>query len=152
MDRVDRALLSLPFLALLDVASTFLMESLGYQLAVYEVGYFARFFVRAQLAYVYAVLYLVLVACFAWVLWYIKNRVLKPSNVADKVLFVLIVCGVCYMCALLVTTVAGNLMLPLILRGGINLFYWSVWWFVATLGTLAFYLRLDVIRYLRFKR
>ena len=137
---------------MLDIASTLYMESRGYSLALYEVGFFARFFVHVGLTHVYAVTYLVIVAGFACFFWFAKNRVLKPSHVFDRVLFVLLVCGLGYMYVVFASTIAGNILLPSIIERRISS---SAIYAVATVGTvacLAFYVRHDVMLYLKAER
>jgi hypothetical protein len=152
LDRVNKVILFLPFWALLDVASTLYTESRGYSLALYEVGLFARFFVHAGLTHVYAVAYFLIVAGFACFFWFAKNRVLTPSHVFDRVLFVLLVCGLGYMYVVFASTIVGNLFLPSVLERHISS---SAIFAVVAAGTivcLAFYVRHDVMLYLKAER
>jgi hypothetical protein len=141
----------LPVLAVLDVVSTLYIESLGYPLVWYEVGFFARFFVRAGLAYVYAVVYLLIIVCFACVLWFIKNRILKPSSSIDKALFMLLVGGICYMYMTLTATFIGNFSLPYALDNGIDLYALNILIYLGAGMSLFFYLFSDVVRWIRAK-
>jgi len=68
LDSVDKIVWVLPFLSVLDVISTLYVETLGYSLALYEVGFFAGYFVGAGLTYVYVVIYLLGVSVVAYVL------------------------------------------------------------------------------------
>lgn len=152
MDRVDKLILLLPLWSLLDIASTFYTESQGYSLVLYEAGLLAGLFVRMGLTHVYLAAYLLIVAGIVCFFWVAKNRVLTPSYLLDRVLLGFLVCGLGYMYVVFVSTISGNLLLPVIVEHRINL---SI---VHTLGAagamlcLAFYVRHDVMLYLKAER
>jgi len=87
LDEVNKAVWVLPFLALLDAVSSFYIGSFGYPSQFYERGSFASLFLQSGLMYMYlyAVIYLFIMVGVAYVLWYIKNRELKPIRMLDSV-------------------------------------------------------------------
>ncbi len=150
LDSVDKFILVLPFLAILEVASALYVESLGYPLVRYEAGFFSRFFVGAGLTYVYAVIYLLIIVGFAYVLWYIKKK-LSSSHSFDKVIFLFLVSVTCYIYMRLTAAFIGNFLLPHILSRGVNWFSLNLLIYLSTALSLVFYLWRDVIIWLRAK-
>lgn len=125
------------------------MESLGYSLALYEIGFFARYFVEADLTYVYIVIYLLSVSVVACLLWYIKNKKLDSSLFFDKIIFLLLVGVACYIYIRLTVTFVGNLLLPSFVDGRISRFLVNLLIYLSTAFTLGFYLWRDVIAWVR---
>ncbi len=147
MDGLDNVIWVLPILAVFDIASTLYVDSLGYHLIQYEGGFFARFFVHAGLTYVYAVIYLLMMVGFAYALWYIKNRLLSPSILYDKVFFVILVGATCCMYTTLTATFIGNLFLPYTFYRG-NMLSLNAIVYLGTILGLAFYLWSDIADWL----
>jgi len=149
LDSVDKVIWVLPFLAVLDVSSTLYVESLGYSLELYEVGFLASFFVGAGLTYFYIIIYLLIIIGFAYVLWYIKNKELNPSRFFDKIVFLLLVGVACYIYMRLTAAFIGNFLLPYIVSGRTS---WVLVAFLAYLSTafaLSIYLWQDVVTWVR---
>lgn len=146
MDSIDKIIWVLPVLAVLDVASTFYVDSLGYSLARYERGFFASIFVNAGLvyAYVYAAIYLFIIVGITYVLWYMKNRKLKRSEMFDKVIFIVLVGVTCFFYVRLTMAFLTNFLLPYILGRCIGLFWLDLIVVLSALFTLAYYLWHDV--------
>jgi hypothetical protein len=124
LDGVDNAIWVLPLLSLLDVVSTFYVQSQGYALERVERGFFASYFVSAGsiYIYVYVVIYLLIMVGIACLLWYIKNKELKPSRRFDRIFFLALVGVVFYVYTRLATTLLMNFFLPIIVQRGIDVF------------------------------
>lgn len=144
LDSVDRVIWILPFLGVLDVASTLYAESLGYSLLIYEAGGVARFFVEAGLTYVYVAIYLLGLCVFSYGLWYIKNRKLNSSNSLDKIVFLLLVGVACYAYMRLTVAFTINFLLPYSRTMYIPFSMITVIVYLSTAFTLALYLWRDV--------
>lgn len=151
MDSVDKVIWILPFLAVADVATTLYAQSLGYSLLEYEAGYFALMAVLADLIYVYAFVYVLIIAGFSFILYYIKKR-LDPLRVFDKVLFLFLVVATGYIYTTLTATFIGNLVVPLAGTRGVG------WWYMVRILayfscvlSLVFYLWHDVLKWVRTK-
>ncbi len=151
MDSIDKVIWILPFLAVADVATTLYTQSLGYSLSAYEAGYFALMAVLADLIYVYVFVYVLMIAGFSFILYYIKKR-LDPLRVFDKVLFLFLVVATGYIYTTLVATFIGNLVVPLAETRGLG------WWYTVRILvyfscalSLAFYLWHDVLTWVRTK-
>ena len=148
LDSVDKIIWVLPFLAVMDVISTFYVQSQNFDLQEYEVGFFARLALLSGLIYVYAVIYVVIIIGFSYALWYIKKK-LTPSHIFDKVIFVFLVAVTGYIYVTISATFIVNFFLPAIIQRGVN---WSnvvLVTYVATLASLIFYVWRDVIVWLR---
>lgn len=146
MDSVDKIIWILPVLAVLDVASTFYVDSLDYPLLYYERGFFANIFLSAGwfYVYIYAVIYLLIIIGMTYVLWYIKNRTLRRSETADKVIFIVLVGVTCFFYVRLTMTFVTNFFLPYILQRNIDLLWIDMVVTLSALFTLAYYLWHDV--------
>lgn len=149
MDNVDKVIWVLPFLGLLDVISTLYAEGLGYSLALYEVGFFARYFVGAGLAYIYIVIYLLGISMVAYVLWYIKNKKLDCSLFFDKIIFLFLVGVTCYIYIRLTVAFVGNFLLRFFVSGRVSWFLVTLLTYLSTASTLGFYLWRDVVAMVR---
>jgi len=145
LDNVDKVIWVLPFLGVLDVVSTLYLESLGYSLALYEVGLFARFFISFGLFYFCIPVYLLIIVGFAYVLWYIKNRKLNSSNRFDKVIFLMLVGVTCYVYMRLTDAFIGNLFLLYLVARGTSRFSVTLLIYLSTAFTLSVYLWGEVI-------
>lgn len=144
MDNVDKVIWVLPFLGVLDVISTLYLESLGYSLTLYESGPFARFFVSVGLFYFCIPVYLLIIAGFSYVFWYIKNRKLDSSNLFDKAIFLMLVGVTCYFCMRLTDAFIGNLSLPYLIRRGTSRLSIALLVYLSTAFSLGVYLWRDV--------
>jgi hypothetical protein len=151
LDGVDRAVWVLPFLALLDVVSTFYVGSLGYSLQYYERGFFASLFLLAGSAYtyLYAAIYTLIMIAVAYALWYIKNKELKPSRIIDKVFFLVLNGILFYMYLRLTAAFTMNFLLPSILERGLNVFLLTVIIYVSSALSLGSYLWQPVLAWVR---
>jgi hypothetical protein len=148
LDNVDKIMWILPFLAIMDVISTFYVESQNFDLNQYEVGFFARLALLSGVIYVYAVIYVLIVFGFSYALWYIKKKLI-PSQSLDKVIFVFLVAVAGYIYVTISATFIVNLFLPAIVQRGINWNSVVLVTYVATLASLVFYVGQDVIVWLR---
>ena len=151
LDSVDKVIWILPFLAVADVATTLYAQSLGYSLFAYEAGYFALMAVLADLIYVYAFVYVLIIAGFSFILYYIKKK-LDPLRVFDKVLFLFLVVATGYIYTTLTATFIGNLVVPLAETRVVG------WWYTVRILayfscvlSLFFYLWHDVLKWVRTK-
>jgi putative Mn2+ efflux pump MntP len=145
LDSVDRVIWILPVLAVLDVASTLYVEGLGFPLISHEAGFFAGFFVRAGLVYVYIPLYLLLIIGVCYILWFIKNKKLDSSNQVDKVFFVLLVLAACFIYVNLTAAFIVNFLLPSIVSRGIDEVYINLLIYASSAFSLGLYLWGDVV-------
>jgi hypothetical protein len=149
LDNVDKVILTLPILGTLDVLSTLYVESLGYSLEAYEVGFFASFFVHSGLAFFYAIVYLLIISALAYFLWFIKNKELTPSHFLDKILFVLLIVVVYYVFVGLTVVSVGNFLLPGFVEGRVLRFPVILLTYLSTAVTLSLYLWQDIARWLK---
>lgn len=151
MDAVDRVIWILPFLALLDVISTFYAASLGYSLAKYNWELFAYLFVGAGSIYVYpyAIIYLAIVVGVAYALLYIKNRKLRPSHTPDKVIFLVLVGVIFYIYMRVTAAFLMNFFLPTIIERGTNMLELVLLIYVGSALSLGFYLWDTVLSWVR---
>lgn len=108
--RLDKVILALPVLGVFDVLSTLYIGYLGYPMDKYEVGFLAGFFARHGLLYLYIPVYLGILVGTAWVLLHIKRK-MNPSALLDRVVFLLLVGGICVIYAGLVGTILMNILL-----------------------------------------
>lgn len=149
MDSVDKVIWILPFLGVLDVISALYAESLGYSLVPYEIGLSARFFASIGLFYFYIPIYLLIIVGIAYILWYIKNRKLSPSDLFDKVVFLFLVGITCYLYMQLTVAFIGNFFLPYFVDGKISWSSVALLAILSTAFTLAYYLWRDVLTWLK---
>ena len=148
MDSVDWVIGILPLLAVLDVASTLYVQSLANP-SLHEVGFFANFFAKAGLLYVYIPVYLLLIIGLAYVLWYVENKELDSSRALDKIIFLLLVVVACFIYTTLTAAFIGNFFLPSIVSRGINWFNIQVVIYVSTAFSLGLYIWHDVITWVK---
>lgn len=128
MDSIDKGIWILPFLAVLDVISTFSVIGQDYPLQYYEYGMLASFFVRAGTAYVslYIFIYLLIIVGFSYMVSNIKSRRLKRSEPSDKILFLLLVSATCYAYTRLTVAFSMNFFLPLLVARSVDLVWLSI--------------------------
>ena len=150
LDNIDKIIWVLPFLAIMDVVSTFYVESQNFDLHQYEVGFFARLALLSGVIYVYAVIYVLIVIGFSYVFWYIKKK-LTPSELLDKIVFVFLVVVTGYIYVTISATFIVNFFLPAIIQRGINWNNVVLVTYLATLASLIFYVGQDAIVWLRTK-
>lgn len=148
MDNVDKIIWVLPFLAVMDVISTFYVESQNFDLNKYEVGFFARLALLSGVIYVYAIIYVLIIVGFSYALWYIKRK-LTPSQPFDKIIFVFLVVVTGYIYVTISATFIVNFFLPAIVQRGVNWNSVVLVTYAATLVSLIFYAGQDVIVWLR---
>ncbi len=145
MDSVDRVVCILPVLAFMDVASTFFMESMGYDLARYETGFFARLFVNSWLIYVYAVVYIFGIALLSYALLGIKNKRLQPAHVVDKGVFVFLVVVVYLVYVRITLAFVANMLLPYLIEGSVSLALLTWLIYLSTAFSLGYYTWHDIL-------
>jgi hypothetical protein len=148
LDSVDWVIGILPLLAVLDVASTLYVQSLANP-SLHEVGFFANFFAKAGLLYVYIPVYLLLIIGLTYVLWYVKNKELDSSRTFDKIIFLLLVVVACFTYMTLTAAFIGNFFLPSIVSRGINFSAIQVVIYASTAFSLGFYIWHDVITWVK---
>jgi hypothetical protein len=151
LDNVDKVIWVLPLLAVFDVVSTLYTESLGYSLALYEVGFFARFFVGTGLIYVYIVIYLLTISGIAYVLWFIKNKKLSPLQFFDKILYIFLVGTACFIYMILTASFTGNLLIPYLADARVSWFSAIFLVYLSTAFTLTVYVWRDVAKWVKAK-
>lgn len=151
MDAVDRVIWILPFLALLEVISTFYTASLR-PLANYNWELFANLFVRVAgtiYGYPYAIIYLAIMVGVAYALLYIKNRKLRPSHTPDKVIFLVLVGVIFYIYMRLTAAFLMNFFLPTIIEHRTNMSELVLFIYVGSALSLGFYLWDTVLSWVR---
>lgn len=147
LDNVDKVTWVLPLLGVFDVISTLYLESIGYSLTLYEASPFARFFVSVGLFYFCIPVYLLIIAGFAYLFWYVKNRKLDSSNLFDKAIFLMLVGVTCYFYMRLTDAFIGNLSLPYLVTSGTSRFSIALLVYLSTAFTLSVYLWRDVVKW-----
>lgn len=146
MDSVDKTVWILPLLAVLDAASTFYAAS-HFDLKDIERGFFASFFANLGMAYayLYAVVYVLIIVGISYFMWYIKNKKLNASNSADKVVFLILVGVTCFVYVRLTVAFVTNFFLPYLLERAINLYLLMVIVGLSALFSLGLYMWRDVL-------
>ena len=147
MDNIDKVIWVLPFLGVLDVASTLYVNNLGYSLKFYETGVLANFFVSYGLTYVYIFVYLAILVFFSYLFWYIKNERLSSSSFTDKILFLLLLGVVFYIYMRLTAAFSINFLLPFLISGAFSYLSVSLLIYLSTAFTLVLYTWQDAIRW-----
>jgi len=112
LSRLDRVILILPVLGILDVLSTFFAAWRGYSLHLYEVGVFASYFAQKGLLHLYVFIYLGILVGVAGVLLFIKREV-NTDRFFDELLLLLLVGVICLIEARLTSVIVSNLLLGL---------------------------------------
>jgi hypothetical protein len=151
LDEVDNVIWILPFLALLDIVSTFYATGQGYSLGPYEGWSFFNFFVvgGSVYGYLYAVIYMLIIVGIAYLLWHIKNKVLEPSRAFDKGLFIILLVVVVYIYAMLTAAFLLNFFLPEIVTRGVSLFMLTAVIYLGAVLSLGFYLWSAAVSWVR---
>jgi hypothetical protein len=140
----------LPFLALLDIISTFYAAGQGYSLGPYEGGSFSTFFVAGSIyGYVFAVIYMLIIVGVAYLLWHIKNRVLKPSSTFDKGLFIFVVIVTVYLYARLTAAFLLGFFLPELVSRGTSIPLLAVLIYSFSVLSLSIYLWRTVLSWVK---
>jgi hypothetical protein len=148
VDSVDKVIWILPFLAVMDVASTLYMESEGFSLENYENGVFAQFFVAYGLTYVYAVIYPLGIVGLAYVLWHIKKS-LSATKPFDKIVFLVLVGVACFICIQLTVAFVENLLLPYFISGEVSFVFATALLYLSMIFSLGLYIWHDVVMWVR---
>jgi hypothetical protein len=151
LDAVDKVIWVCPFLAFLDVVSTFYVESEGYSLELYERGFFASFFLRegSVYFYLYSAIYLLIMVGIAYAFWYIKNKGLNPSRIFDKVFFLALLGALVYIYMRLTAAFAINFFLPSIIERGTSVAWLTLVIYLSCLLSLGIYLWQPVLSWVR---
>jgi hypothetical protein len=149
LDNVDKVIWVLPLLGVFDVISTLYTESLGYSLALHEVGLFARFFASTGLIHVYIAIYLLIVSGIAYILWFIKSKRLSSSQFFDRILYVFLVGVACFMFMRLTASFTGNLLIPYFADATVSWFLAIFLVYLSTAFTLTLYLWRDVAKWVK---
>jgi magnesium-transporting ATPase (P-type) len=147
LDTVDKTIWILPFFAVLDAASTFYAASRELDLRDIERGLFASFFANLGMAYayLYAVVYVLIIVGISYFMWYIKNKKLNASNSVDKVVFLILVGVTCFVYVRLTVAFVTNFFLPYLLERAINLYWLTVIVGLSALFSLGLYMWRDVL-------
>lgn len=150
MDAIDNVIWILPFLALLDVISTFYVASQNSP--SYEWGVFALFFVGAGpfYVYLYAMIYLLIVVGIAYLLLFVKNKELNPSRRLDKAVFLILIGIVFYIYMRLTAAFIMNFFLPTIKQRGLGMVQLTVIIYAGSALSLGFYLWDTVLSWMRY--
>jgi predicted permease len=151
LDAIDKVIWVCPFLAFLDVLSTFYVKSQGYSLELYGRGFFSSLFPRegSVYIYIYSAIYLLIMLGIAYALWYIKNKGLDPSRISDKVFLLALLGVVVYIYMSLTAAFAINFFLPAILERGTNV-SWLTWViYLSCILSLGIYLWQPVLSWVR---
>jgi dolichyl-phosphate-mannose--protein O-mannosyl transferase len=130
------------------VASTLHVQNLRGP-SLHEIGFFANFFAKVGLLYIYIPVYLLLIIGIAYVLWYIKNKGLNSSRKVDKVVFLFLVVVACFVYMTLTAAFIGNFFLPSIVSRGINWFTIQAVIYASTAFSLAVYIWHDVLAWIK---
>ena len=112
LSRLDRVILILPVLGILDMLSTFFAAWRGYSLYLYEVGLFASYFAQKGLLHLYVFIYLGILVGVAGVLLFIKREV-STARFLDELLLLLLVGVICIIEARLTSVIVSNSLLGL---------------------------------------
>jgi hypothetical protein len=146
LDEVDNVIWILPFLALLDIVSTFYAAGQEPSMVPYEGGSFSNFFVAGSIyVYLYAVIYMLIIIGITYLLWHIKNSVLEPSRAFDKALFVVVVVVAMYVYARLTAAFLLGFFLPEIISRGINILNLAVIIYAFSFVSLSIYIGRTVL-------
>jgi len=141
LDEVDNVILILPFLAVLDIVSTFYAAGQEPSMVPYEGGSFSNFFVAGSIyVYFYAVIYMLIITGIAYLLWHIKKSVLSPSRALDRALFIVVVVVAMYVYARLTTAFLLGFFLPEIVSRGVSIFNLAIIIYAFSFVSLAFYI------------
>jgi hypothetical protein len=151
LDNIDNVIWILPFLALFDVISTFYAWSKVSSLQGYNWELFASFFVGAGsiYAYFYAVIYVLIVVGIAYVLLYVKNKVLKPNRTPDRIIFLVLVGVVFYIYMRISAALLMNFFLPTIIERGLNMVQLPLIIYAGSALSLGFYVWDTVLAWMR---
>jgi hypothetical protein len=151
LDAIDNVIWVLPFLALVDVISTFYIAGRGYALGSYEWELFALLFVRGGsfFVYLYAAIYLLIMVGIAYVLLFVKNKELNPSRRPDKAVFLILLGVVFYIYMRLTAAFIMNFLLPNIIQRGLGMFQLILVIYAADFLSLGFYVWDTVLSWMR---
>ena len=126
---IDRVILLLPVLGILDILSTFFADWRGIPIQLYESGLFASYFAQRGLIHIYIFIYLGILSGMAGTLLFIKHEVSSNKFFDELVLFLLVV-AICLIEAVLVNTILANFLLgvnPRIILGVSQSLRWLVY-------------------------
>lgn len=151
MDAIDNVIWILPFLALLDVISTFYIAGRSYVLGSYEWELFALLFVRGSsfFVYLYAAIYLLIMVGIIYALLFVKNKKLNPSRRPDKAVFLILTGVVFYIYMRLTAAFIMNFFLPSIIQRGLDMFQLTLVIYAGALLSLGFYVWDTVLSWMR---
>jgi hypothetical protein len=151
LDAIDTVIWVLPFLALLDVISTFYIAGRGYALGSYEWELFALLFVLGGsfFVYLYAVIYMVIMVGIAYALLFVKNKELNPSRRSDKAVFLILIGVVFYIYMRLTAAFIMNFFLPSIIQRGLGMFQLTLIIYAGAFLSLGFYVWDTVLSWMR---
>lgn len=112
LSRLDRVIVFLPILGVLDVLSTFFAAWQGHPIEEYETGLVAAFFAQRGLLSLYVFVYLGILVAMSGVLLFIK-RDLGVGGFLDKLVFAVLTAAVGIVEALVTSVVISNLLIGL---------------------------------------
>ncbi len=150
MDSVDKVVVVLPFLAILDVVAALYVKSLGDPFAKNKVGLFANFLSGIDLIslYIYVVAYLIVMFGLAIALLYLKDRLESSSDLGR--LGLLAVAGIAgFLYVVLSEGLIVNFFLRSILDRGIDLFWLTGVVYFAAAFSVGFYVWHDLVAWVR---
>jgi hypothetical protein len=151
LDAIDNVIWILPFLALLDIISTFYIGGRGYALGSYEWELFALLFARGGsfFVYLYAAIYLLIMVGIAFALLFVKNKKLNPSRRPDKAVFLIMIGVVFYIYMRLTAAFIMNFFLPSIIQRGLDMLQLTFFIYVGAFVSLGFYTWDTVLSWMR---
>jgi hypothetical protein len=150
LDSVDKVIWILPFLALLDTASTLYLDSLGRSSPPFVRGFFAAFFVTPDpmLTYSLVVVYVIAFLVFSFILSYMKNK-LDSSEAVGKLVFLVLLAVIGYIYLRLTASFIVNFFYFPITSRGIDLQGITMVVYASTAFSLGYYIWHDVVAWVR---
>lgn len=112
LSKLDRVILLLPVLGILDVLSTFFVAWRGYPIYLYEVGLLAAYFAQIGFLYLYVFVYLGILSGMAAVFLFIKREI-STGRFYDELLLLLLIAIVCLVEAVMTGVIVSNFLFGL---------------------------------------
>jgi len=147
LSHLDRVILLLPVLGILDILSTFFADWRGIPIQFYESGLFASYFAQTGLIHIYVFIYLGILSGMTGTLLFIKHEV-SSSRFFDELVLFLLVVTICLIEAVLTNTILANFLFgvnPQIILGVSQSLRWPV--YTSVIITILVYIW-DELRYL----
>ncbi len=112
LGKLDKVIIFLPVLGVLDVFSTFLAGWRGLPISLYETGLFASYFAQKGLLNLYVFIYFGILLGMATVFLYIKLEV-SSDGFLDRLLLLLLVAAICIIEAFMAGVIMSNFLIGL---------------------------------------